>query len=682
MLERLDHIPVRRFLISVAAGLLVLFIALDAQVTFRTRQLAQSRGRAEQAVVLSRDLESLRYAVAQIQQFATDAALTRSQDSVAEIDKYADQTRGLIKTILAGNPDEADFMQSMETSVGKLVATGKDMVNAYQNQGKAGGEQKMADFDAASQQILDLANREVTRANQQSEQETRDVKAASAKLAGFQHVAQLITLLLGGLAFLLVYLKVGRGINHLLQGFANLNATDKDLQFRLPDKGRDEFSEIARQFNRFVTSLDQVVCTLVEVTGHSGEKIERLKESAQDTWTGMDEVHNNAHQLATAINEMVATVQEIAQNTEQARALAVEANQASQEGTGTVGAATVLIQGMARTITTSAEAVNTLAKESVQIGEILNVIRSISDQTNLLALNAAIEAARAGEAGRGFAVVADEVRSLARRTQESTEEIQSMIEKLEGGTSVAVSNMRQTAEASEKAVEHMARVGESLHSIDGIVARMTDMNTQVATASEEQSSVAEEINQNVVAVSDIATRVLTIASGNKKQAVEAMLANEEIALLMRQFKTSGSVRQQDKEAIALWHDGYLVGVPAMDRQHRRLFDLMNATYKTSWQSLESAELDRNINELVSFAKKHLEDEEVLMRKAGYQGFEQHRGIHQKLLQDIAGHITAFTRSRAEEDFMKLIVFLKQWLVNHIYHEDKKYSETLIGAGIQ
>ncbi|WP_445262570.1 methyl-accepting chemotaxis protein [Pseudomonas sp. EA_105y_Pfl2_R69] len=208
--------------------------------------------------------------------------------------------------------------------------------------------------------------------------------------------------------------------------------------------------------------------------------------------------------VATAVHEMGLTVQEIARNASNAAQASHSARNEAQQAREVVGQSIGHIENMSAEIGDAATAVGQLATQVASIDQVLAVIRGVSEQTNLLALNAAIEAARAGEQGRGFAVVADEVRTLAQRTQASTDEIQQMIARLKQGAETAVSSMHAGQAATGTGVEASQRTGQSLSAITEQVERISDMNTQVAAATEEQSSVTEEINRNVQGIADLA----------------------------------------------------------------------------------------------------------------------------------------------------------------------------------
>ncbi|MBI2779856.1 MAG: PAS domain-containing protein [Gammaproteobacteria bacterium] len=216
-------------------------------------------------------------------------------------------------------------------------------------------------------------------------------------------------------------------------------------------------------------------------------------------------------QVATAMNEMSATVHDVARNAGQAASAARNADAEAQKGKRVVGDNIDAIDALAAEVERAAQVIQKLEAESGSIGTVVDVIKSIAEQTNLLALNAAIEAARAGEQGRGFAVVADEVRTLASRTQQSTQEIQQMIQRLQSGASEAAKVMVQGRSQAQDAVKQAAQAGESLESITRAVANITDMNTQITSAAEEQSAVSEEINRNIVNISQIGNQTAAAA---------------------------------------------------------------------------------------------------------------------------------------------------------------------------
>ncbi|GAB6043958.1 methyl-accepting chemotaxis protein [Endothiovibrio diazotrophicus] len=276
-----------------------------------------------------------------------------------------------------------------------------------------------------------------------------------------------------------------------------------DLTRRLEVSGRDEVARLGIAFNRFAERVQGMVR---EVAGSAAELTESADQLAALTAGTDQEVQRNRHeidQVATAMNQMAATVQEVARNANEAAGAAAEANREADRGNQVVTETSRAIDALAGEIERASEVIHKLEEDSERIGTVLDVIRGIAEQTNLLALNAAIEAARAGEQGRGFAVVADEVRTLASRTQKSTEEIQQMIEQLQERARGAVSVMEQSRQGAGRGVQQAAATGESLGTIIQAVGRINDMNTQIASAAEEQSAVAEEINRNVVNVSQV-----------------------------------------------------------------------------------------------------------------------------------------------------------------------------------
>ncbi|WP_442962891.1 methyl-accepting chemotaxis protein [Pseudomonas sp. AM8] len=241
-------------------------------------------------------------------------------------------------------------------------------------------------------------------------------------------------------------------------------------------------------------------------------------------------------QVATAVHEMTATAQDVARNATQAAQAASHADQAASQGMRVVHDTSTAIGALAEEIRKAVDVVQTLAKDSEHINIILIVIRGIAEQTNLLALNAAIEAARAGEQGRGFAVVADEVRNLAQKTQKATEEIQTMIQQLQQGTRDVVRVMEDSQNCTNQSVQHAAKAAEALVTITQAVSVINDMNTQIASAAEEQSAVAEDINRNVINIGKVANEVAEGADESTSASAELTKLAEQQRHLINQFK--------------------------------------------------------------------------------------------------------------------------------------------------
>jgi len=245
---------------------------------------------------------------------------------------------------------------------------------------------------------------------------------------------------------------------------------------------------------------------------------------------------SEVNQVATAMNEMSATVQEVASNASHAAQAAQDASEQAGEGLKVVDHTISSINNLANAVEEASGVINQLESDTDNIGVVLEVIRGISEQTNLLALNAAIEAARAGEQGRGFAVVADEVRTLASRTQESTLEIRSMIESLQSGSTQAVEVMTKGKEQAAISVGHAQKAGESLNGITQAVSSISDMNTQIATAAEEQTAVAEEINQNIVNISQLGEQAVSGAQQTSDASEELARLSNELQMMVGQFR--------------------------------------------------------------------------------------------------------------------------------------------------
>ena len=314
-----------------------------------------------------------------------------------------------------------------------------------------------------------------------------------------------------GLLGVLLAGSVSRPLNELARLFRELGSGDGDLTHRLKVDGRDELAQVATGFNNFVAkihgSIEQVASNSRQLAATANE----VAAKAQLTQHNCTAQRDRTVQVATAIHEMGATVSEIAGNASLAADVAKQANEQADAGAQVVAQARHGIVGLSGEIEQVAGVIESLASQTDSIGSILDTIRSISEQTNLLALNAAIEAARAGEQGRGFAVVADEVRNLASRSAASTAEIQGMINSLQEQSAHAVSAMAQGRNQSLRVVTQADEANGALDQITGHITQISDMNIQVATATEEQSSVVGELNRNVEDINQLTMETADIA---------------------------------------------------------------------------------------------------------------------------------------------------------------------------
>lgn len=469
-------------------------------------------------------------------------------NGIVGVSKLIQQARFQVRGYTySGRPDfEKDANKAIDDAVTGINTLAGDISSTYSpmlQQAIAGlngyraAVGKYRDAQAASKAALDkmttLGVSMLATSNDLIARQNKSRDADSAKSVTMIAAATALALVLSILAAWVITRQITTPLQETLEVVERV--ASGDLSRNLEVDRKDELGKLQATIQRMTVSLRELVGGIRDGVTQIASAAEELSAVTEQTSAGVNSQKVETDQVATAMHEMTATVQEVARNAEEASEAAVAADRQARDGERVVNEAIAQIERLASAVGNSSEAMGALKQESDKIGSVLDVIKSVAEQTNLLALNAAIEAARAGEAGRGFAVVADEVRSLAQRTQKSTEEIEALIARLQSGTQQATTVMDSSRELSTSSVELTRRAGGSLANITKTVSSIQAMNQQIAAAAEEQSATAEEINRSIINVRDVSEQTSAASEETAASSVELARLGNHLQVLVSRF---------------------------------------------------------------------------------------------------------------------------------------------------
>ncbi|TWC15968.1 MULTISPECIES: methyl-accepting chemotaxis protein [unclassified Pseudomonas] len=491
---------------------------IDA-ISTRVQQMALSDQRFEQFQAVTTAKEAFILARYEVRGYTATTNAETEQKAVTQLDSAIASLKPLNVHFAE---TQQDALRQLETALGNY----RSALIAY----------KAANSDAvqARKEMTDQGAAIVTLSEQlyQIQLDRRDAESAQART--LQLISTLLALLVGIIAAVIITRQITGPLRDTLAVVERIASGDLSQDVKVTR--RDELGVLQQGIARMGVTLRDLISGIRDGVTQIASAAEELSAVTEQTSAGVNSQKIETDQVATAMHEMTATVQEVARNAEEASLAAAAADGEAREGDKVVNEAIAQIERLATEVARSTEAMSVLQQESDKIGSVMDVIKAVAEQTNLLALNAAIEAARAGEAGRGFAVVADEVRGLAQRTQKSTEEIEGLVAGLQNGTQQVSTVMNNSRALTDSSVALTRKAGTSLENITRTVSNIQSMNQQIAAAAEQQSAVAEEISRSIINVRDVSEQTAAASDETAKSSVELARLGNQLQMMVSHFR--------------------------------------------------------------------------------------------------------------------------------------------------
>lgn len=492
---------------------------LIESISQRVQQSELSDQRFEQFQAVTAAKEAFILARYEVRGYTATSNAETEQKAVGQIDAAIASLKPLNAQFAA---TQQDALRQLETA----LTSYRGALMAYKN----------ANTEAvqARKEMTDQGTTIVALSEQlyQIQLDRRDAESAQART--FQLISTLLALLVGVIAAVIITRQITRPLQETLAVVERI--ASGDLTQNVTVTRHDELGVLQQGIARMGVTLRDLISGIRDGVTQIASAAEELSAVTEQTSAGVNSQKVETDQVATAMHEMTATVQEVARNAEEASQAAAAADGEAREGDKVVNEAIAQIERLASEVVRSTEAMSVLQQESDKIGSVMDVIKAVAEQTNLLALNAAIEAARAGEAGRGFAVVADEVRGLAQRTQKSTEEIEGLVAGLQNGTQQVSAVMNNSRALTDSSVALTRKAGASLENITRTVSNIQSMNQQIAAAAEQQSAVAEEISRSIINVRDVSEQTAAASDETAASSVELARLGGQLQQMVSHFR--------------------------------------------------------------------------------------------------------------------------------------------------
>jgi hemerythrin-like metal-binding protein len=634
----------------------------------------------------------------------------------AASEKAFEEATGMIESWLNGyasvsdGPEETKLAEDARKALAHYRGTFADLVKTRaKNANALTVDRTLAHGADKTLREAIVKMEELAAINYAAKQKTVNASAAFINLV--QIVLAVLAVVFGLVAGSIIIRKIIASISAV--SAAAKQVSQGDLSSEVPITSNDEIGEMAGSFNVMIKNVRRVVEQINTATSTLAASSEELSATSEELSKGSNDLASQTEQVVTAMTEVSQTIMDMARNASQAADASKTTSETATKGKQVIETTANGMASIATTVQGAAATIEELGRSSAQIGEIVATINGIADQTNLLALNAAIEAARAGEQGRGFAVVADEVRKLAERTSQATRDIGQRISAIQQAAAESVDAMKRGSDEVDKGVGLAQEASGSLDSIVTASSNATDMVQRIAAATEEQSAATEEVSQNMETISGITRQsaasteqVKSSAEGLAKLAVELketaswFKMNGSRALLSeagaeyRQATYAPALPSPASSSAAItalsrdsrsgrlidWSNDLSVHIHEIDEQHKILIGLINDMYDALKAARGKDAVENILPRLVDYTVTHFANEEHIMEKHGYPGFLNHRKLHEALKAQVGEYAARLKegRSTAVVEFM---AFLKDWLTKHIVGVDMKYSPHLRKKGM-